>query len=68
MKKIYIDEKDFDLEKIVEENGLPLTINDEIVILPYEEYIDNLRIIDPDKAKEIELEMEIYLEKNKENA
>lgn len=68
MKKIYIDEKDFDLEKIVEENGLPLTINDEIVILPYEEYINNLRIIDPDKAKEIELEMEIYFEKNKENA
>lgn len=52
MKNIQVSEND-NLEEILENEILPISINDELVIMSYEEYIKCLEIIEPEKAKEI---------------
>lgn len=54
MKNINIDENNIDLEKLLETETLPISINNQYVILDYDEYIDMLREVAPYKVQEIE--------------
>lgn len=43
------------IEELLENEELPVSINNEVVIMDYNEYIKVLKITDPEKAEELEL-------------
>ena len=59
MKNINLNPND-NLEEILKTETLPVSINNEVVILSYEEYMSTLRKIDPTKAEEIESAIKEY--------
>ena len=67
MKNINADENNLDLEKLLENEELPISINNKLVILKYNDYIDILKEIAPYKVQEIkeeimyETEFKIYI-------
>ena len=57
MRNINIKDGD-NIEEILEKENLPISINNEIVCISYDEYMSALRKLDPQKAKEIEQAIE----------
>ena len=57
MKNYNIDENDFDFEKFIEDKELPLSINNKIVVLNFDEYIQTLEKVNPEEAMEIKNEL-----------
>jgi len=65
MKNIQVSEND-NLEEILENETLPISVNHELVIMSYEEYMKCLEIIHPKKAKEIKEKVDSYKRKEED--
>lgn len=57
MKNYNIDVNNFDFEKFLKDKELPLSINNEIVVLSFDEYIQTLEKVDQEEAIKIKNEL-----------